>query len=250
MKRNITIALLRSSLAALSIISVGGCAGNGYITSSVNTVIGMDVSENPKTQVPHIKFGYARSGIYYVPTGKTAGSDGATGKASDTPEVVSDIFVHSKFLTGMTISEKFAIGKEAVRSNAADTAFAVPAAQMVAAGEVPAEVTNAFRDAAKKAKETTWNRDLKPAKSDKPAPSVPPPPPVDLPPVEEMSKSLRDVSKRLGSPNDPKIEGVLTADEKKLPGANAATKLREAYKRGTADRQGAIAKAVENLEKQ
>ncbi len=127
-------------LAAFS----AGCATNGYITSGVATVVGLDVSENPKTQIPHVKFGYARTGLYYVPTGKTAYGDprrqGSGDAASnhdsvkDTPNVVSEIFVHSKFLSEVTISEKFAIGDAAVKSDAAVTNFANVAPQQVASG--------------------------------------------------------------------------------------------------------------------
>lgn len=113
-----------------------GCSGNGYITSSVGTVLGLDVSENPKTQVPHIRFGYVRNGLYYVPTGKTLttsnGNVGIAGPANETPTVVSEIFVNSKFLTDITISEKFAIGQGAVNSGSATATFANPAAQAVA----------------------------------------------------------------------------------------------------------------------
>jgi hypothetical protein len=129
------------SLLALGTLTAG-CTTNGYITSSVSTVLGLDVSENPKTQIPHVKFGYARTGLYYVPTGKTAyGDPGQTASyalqnsdsVKDTPQVVSEIFVHSKFLTDITISEKFAIGATAVDSHAAVATLGNPAAQAVAA---------------------------------------------------------------------------------------------------------------------
>ena len=67
--------VFRIFAAAASLLFMQGCTTNGYITSSVATVVGLDVSENPKTQIPHVKFGYARTGLYYVPTGKTAYGD-------------------------------------------------------------------------------------------------------------------------------------------------------------------------------
>lgn len=112
-----------------------GCAGNGYISSTIHTVLGLDVSENPKTQVPHVRFGYVRSGLYYVPTGKSPGPDGSRGtgeSVTETPELVSEVFVNAKFLDSVTINEKFAIGKTAVASGAAERAFASTAAQQVA----------------------------------------------------------------------------------------------------------------------
>lgn len=138
---------------AVSII-FGGCFGNGYIASSVNTVLGLDVSENPQTQIPHIRFGYVRSGLYYVPTGKTLAQGGQSnsipGPASETPNVVSEIFVNSKFLSDIVISEKFAIGADAVHSDSANSTFSIPAAQAVASnGTVnAAEVTQARVQAA------------------------------------------------------------------------------------------------------
>lgn len=124
------------SIALGATLLLSGCAGNGYITSSINTVLGLDVSENPKTQVPHIRFGYVRSGLYYVPTGKTESTNGGTstssGQANETPTVVSDIFINSKFLTDITISEKFAIGGDAVQSQAAQQSFRKNAAEAVA----------------------------------------------------------------------------------------------------------------------
>lgn len=143
MNQNHTIKLrILLPLCLLIAIFGAGCSGNGYITSSVSTGIGLDVSENPKTQVPHVKFGYLRNQLYYVPTGKTAGANGVTGLASDTPDLVSEIFVNSKFLQGMTISEKFAIGKAAVASDASTTAFATSPAQQLAASVPASAATN------------------------------------------------------------------------------------------------------------
>ncbi|MEO6742501.1 MAG: hypothetical protein ABIP20_19840 [Chthoniobacteraceae bacterium] len=142
MKNNLFTHVFPLVAAVVSMLFTQGCTTNGYITSSVATVVGLDVSENPKTQIPHVKFGYARTGLYYVPTGKTAygdslrqGVDDAAGNrdsVKDTPTLVSEIFVHSKFLGGITISEKFAIGDAAVKSSAAATAFANNGAHAVA----------------------------------------------------------------------------------------------------------------------
>jgi hypothetical protein len=123
-------------LSLLLAVSLNSCAGNGYISSSIHTVVGLDVSENPKTQVPHVRFGYVRSGLYYVPTGKSPGPPESTSSenVSDTPELVSEIFVNANFLSSMTINEKFAIGKSAVQSPTAQTAFASTAGQQVAIG--------------------------------------------------------------------------------------------------------------------
>lgn len=100
---------------------VSGCGAKGYIVASVQSVIGLDVSENPKTQVPHVRFGFVRSQYFYVPTGKAAGG---SGRAADTPELVSVMEVDLRFLNYARIHERFAVGKGAVQAPAAQQLFA------------------------------------------------------------------------------------------------------------------------------
>lgn len=100
-----------------------GCSANGYITASVQSVIGLDVSENPQTQVPHARFGFIRNQYYYIPTGKVVVEGGTSGPANETPELVSDIYVKSQFLQGIEIKEKFAVGSQAVGSGSARLMF-------------------------------------------------------------------------------------------------------------------------------
>ncbi len=111
--------------AALLALFVQGCASNGYISSSITTGIGLDVSENSQTQIPHVRFGYIRHGLYYIPTGATTNGGG---KVTDTPHVVSKIHVKSEFLKTMEITEKFAVGDKASDSQAARQLFAEPSA--------------------------------------------------------------------------------------------------------------------------
>ncbi len=116
--------LARASLflvATILAIFVQGCASNGYISSSITTGIGLDVSENPQTQIPHVRFGYIRHGLYYIPTGKTGNPNG---NVSETPHVVSKIHVSSEFRKGITIIEKFAVGDSVGNSAAARQLFA------------------------------------------------------------------------------------------------------------------------------
>lgn len=105
---------------------VGGCAPTGYITASVQSVIGLDISENPQTQFPHVRFGFVRNQLFYIPSGKTGDSDSGRGSAAETPDLVSDIDVHIEFLSHTRIKERFAVGPIAVTSNAATVLF-VPA---------------------------------------------------------------------------------------------------------------------------
>ena len=122
MKKNLLVYFFHAAATAASIFLLSGCASNGYITSSINTGIGLDVSENPQTQVPHVRFGYIRTGLYYIPTGKTGNP--VNGDASQTPHVVSKIHVSSEFLKNLDITEKFAVGEKATKSDAARQLFA------------------------------------------------------------------------------------------------------------------------------
>ena len=121
MKNKSFTRFLRAFAVAVALLLIQGCASNGYISSSITTGIGLDVSENSQTQIPHIRFGYIRHGLYYIPTGKTGDP---TGDVTKTPHVVSKIHVSSEFLKGITISEKFAVGDNAGNSAAAAVLFA------------------------------------------------------------------------------------------------------------------------------
>ncbi|OGX03639.1 MAG: hypothetical protein A3G87_08370 [Omnitrophica bacterium RIFCSPLOWO2_12_FULL_50_11] len=138
-----------------------GCAPKGYITASVQSMIGLDVSENPQTQVPHIRFGLLRNQFYYIPTGLSA--EGATpGKATETPELVSTADMDIKFLSGTRVIEKFAVGPIAVKSTAAAIAF-IPEGQPVPTAifmeelsPVVREIRLLLQDPAKLATATKW----------------------------------------------------------------------------------------------
>ena len=121
MKNKSFTRFLRAFAVAVALLLIQGCASNGYISSSITTGIGLDVSENSQTQIPHVRFGYIRHGLYYIPTGKTGDP---TGDVTKTPHVVSKIHVSSEFLKGITISEKFAVGDNASNSAAAAALFA------------------------------------------------------------------------------------------------------------------------------
>jgi len=74
-----------------------------------------------------VRFGFARSQLYYIPTGKTTEGSGNTsqsaGNASDTPTLVSDINVDITPLKQIVIKERFAVGQGAVHSLAAQALF-------------------------------------------------------------------------------------------------------------------------------
>lgn len=126
MKSSLGKSLAFILLILMAIFWLSGCGAKGYIVASVQSVIGLDVSENPKTQVPHVRFGFVRSQYYYIPTGKSEsgkGVPGGSGKADETPELVSEIDVDFKFLSSGKIHERFAVGSTAVKSNSAQALF-------------------------------------------------------------------------------------------------------------------------------
>lgn len=119
------------------LLNIIGCSTvlRENIISSVETGTGISIHENPTTQLYEIRAGFIRSQFYSIPTGKVVKNKNAeprepdpvlSNKADITPVVVSGI--HSKsdwtnLIFGMDISENFAVGKEAVNSEAAKAMF-------------------------------------------------------------------------------------------------------------------------------
>ena len=119
------------------LLSIFGCSTvvRENILSSVETGTGISIHENPTTQLYEIRAGFIRSQFYSIPTGKVVKNKNAAPgeidpslnhEADQTPIVVSGI--HSKsdwtnLIFGMDISENFAVGKEAVQSEAAKAMF-------------------------------------------------------------------------------------------------------------------------------
>lgn len=85
---------------------------NTQVIQIVQTVIGVDVSYNPQTQLPQGKMGYGRSVVMIVPTdvGHTNGS------ANVTPDMYMAFSVDAQW-TGIKIVDKFVIGAPARHSS-------------------------------------------------------------------------------------------------------------------------------------
>lgn len=117
------------------------------ILSTINTGMGLTVTENPTTQLYELKAGFIRTQFYSVPTGKnvegaetskvvengkvTTSSTNLSNNARSTPNVVSGIRARSSakdLFLGMDISENFAVGDDAVRSPAAVAMYIAEAA--------------------------------------------------------------------------------------------------------------------------
>lgn len=148
---------LRTALPAAVALSLGtGCSVvRENVISSINTGFGVQVVENPQTQVPELKIGYIRSQFYSIPTAKTVGnvhntlSGQASGPLNDpskTPQLVSGIRAGAKGATGgvgMDISENFAVGEAAVNSQAAIAMYIAQANVPASAQAASSAVTSA-----------------------------------------------------------------------------------------------------------
>ena len=113
------------------------------IISSIDTGIGASVMENKQTQLYELKAGYIHSQFYSIPTGKvvenqkyhkTYGSNGVvkvigdhqTNRADITPQLVAGIRAKTSLadvILGMEVSESFAVGSDAVKSDAATAMY-------------------------------------------------------------------------------------------------------------------------------
>lgn len=133
--------ILGATVLGLAALFAAGCKTTvrENVISTIDTGFGATIAENKQTQIPEIKVGYIRSQFYSVPTGKVVenqkvkivnkdgkGSevigDHQTNAANLTPEMVAGIRVHSSWSTGLfgaDISESFALGEAAVKSQAA-----------------------------------------------------------------------------------------------------------------------------------
>jgi len=188
------IRVLSVLCVAMLMVSCGSTVVRENIISSIETGIGLTISENKQTQLYEVKAGYIRSQFYSLPTGKVVKSDQTaftnestcrkignipigiltahdervkvfsllsscvSGKntqisnaANITPELISGI--HSDMgvqdiLFGMKVSESFAVGKEAVKSNAAVAMYVANAKTDESAKQASAAMLNITSKAA------------------------------------------------------------------------------------------------------
>ena len=111
-------------LTSTILLATGCTAVNENVISTVNTGFGLQVAENPQSQLYEIKFGYMRNQFYSIPTSKrvTGNNDASITNQIGTPQVVSGIGgsadINGRSLGG-GIAENFAVGETAVASPAA-----------------------------------------------------------------------------------------------------------------------------------
>jgi hypothetical protein len=91
------------------------------VVSSTGTVIGLEISQNPQTQMYQAKLGYNRGELAYVPTDKTDTNAGASNVANVLMEMrYSSIFD----LKNSGIYQRLAVGTDAVKQPGAAFLFA------------------------------------------------------------------------------------------------------------------------------
>lgn len=96
----------------LSLILLAGCHAidRGYVISGTGTVLGIQVAENPATQLYEAKLGYARAEAALVPT--------------NGPAVLMEVRYSGLFSRSGGVYQRLAVGKEAVQQPGAAYMFA------------------------------------------------------------------------------------------------------------------------------
>jgi len=103
-----------------------GCAGRHAVLAVTGTVIGVEISQNPQTQMYQAKLGYNRGEVAVVPSNRSAEKEpGSQGNgAVDTPEVVMELKYSGIFSTSGGIYQRLAVGRTAVSQPGAAFMFA------------------------------------------------------------------------------------------------------------------------------
>ena len=100
------------SLYLLSLVLLCGCGAirNGYVVSGTGTILGVQIAENPATQLYEAKFGYARAEVALVPT--------------NGPAVIMELRYSGIFSRSGGIYQRLAVGNAAVSQPGAALMFA------------------------------------------------------------------------------------------------------------------------------
>lgn len=116
-----------------AVLFLGGCADGllrETVLASTETLIGLAVSQDPKTSMYQGRLGYARHELFLVPTSKRVVRDGEGGAGSDdatgTPEVLGEIMADGDVNAPgggapghVGVYQRLAVGRLAVQSGAA-----------------------------------------------------------------------------------------------------------------------------------
>ena len=137
---------------------LSGCATNRHAVLAVTgTSIGVEIAQNPATQIPEARLGYQRMEVAIVPTNRSARDEAgeAPGGASNHANVLMELRYTGIFQGGPSsgIYQRLAVGTEAVRQPGAaalflrdaegklDPAAAQALKSLLSIPETPAEVS-------------------------------------------------------------------------------------------------------------
>jgi hypothetical protein len=157
-ERGISIAVA-SALAALS-----GCrASPDYVIAASGTVIGVELSQNPATQIPQAKLGYDRAELAFVPTnrGPKSPSDPSLSGADQVADVLMELRYSGMFSTSGGIYQRLAVGPNAVKQAGAAFLFAKSpegALDPAAAREVKEAISTRFGTSAQESLQNVIER--------------------------------------------------------------------------------------------
>lgn len=103
---------MKTLISLLGVLLLCGCGAikNGYVVSGTSTVLGVQIAENPATQLYSAKFGYARSEVALVPT--------------NGPAVIMELRYSGIFSRSGGIYQRLAVGNAAVMQPGATLMFA------------------------------------------------------------------------------------------------------------------------------
>lgn len=106
-------------LAALVTLLFCGCSANKhYVVAATSTIIGLEIAQNPSTQMYQAKLGYNRAEAALIPSNRGTGKKGdpTTGAgAKDTTDVVMELRYANIFsLSSSGIYQRLAVGSGAV----------------------------------------------------------------------------------------------------------------------------------------
>jgi hypothetical protein len=103
---------MKTCCALLAALLLTGCSAinHSYVVSGTGTILGLQIAENPATQLYEAKFGYARAEMALVPT--------------NGPAVIMELRYSGIFSRSGGIYQRLAVGDAAVKQPGAAFMFA------------------------------------------------------------------------------------------------------------------------------
>jgi hypothetical protein len=103
-----------------------GCHGRQAVVAATGTVIGVEISQNPQTQMYQAKLGYNRGEMAIVPSNRSGNAEPGCvgGGAKDTADVIMELKYSGLFSSSGGIYQRLAVGTTAVKQPGAAFMFA------------------------------------------------------------------------------------------------------------------------------